>query len=170
MWHLTNVRFIGIFFLTCFCLAASIAQAAHTQVSLLLPTELAQPGTTILAGVQLKMDEGWHTYWKNPGAAGLATKIEWHLPPGVTAGEIQWPLPEIIPPNEITTYGYEHETVLLVPLKFAADLKPGPLVLKADVSWLECKEQCIPGRATVAATLNIGDETKPSVEATLIEI
>jgi len=25
---------------------------------LLLPTELAQPGTTILAGVQLKMDEG----------------------------------------------------------------------------------------------------------------
>ncbi|HXI73284.1 MAG TPA: protein-disulfide reductase DsbD domain-containing protein [Verrucomicrobiae bacterium] len=161
------MRLIGI--LTCFCLAASVARAAHTQASLLFSADPAQPGTTILSGVHLKMDEGWHTYWKNPGAAGLPTKIEWHLPPGVTAGETQWPLPEIIPPTEVTTYGYEGEVVLLVPLTLAADLKPGPLVLKADVSWLECKEQCVPGKTTVEATLNIGDETKPSADAALIE-
>lgn len=143
--------------------------AAHTGVRLLLPTELAQPGTTILAGVDLKMDPGWHTYWKNPGDAGLATKIEWHLPPGVTAGEIQWPLPEIIPPAEVTTYGYQDEAVLLVPLTIASDVVPGSLVLKADVSWLECKEQCVPGIASVEATLNLGDETKPSPDAARIE-
>jgi thiol:disulfide interchange protein DsbD len=153
----------------CVCLAASVARAAHTQVSLLLPTELAQPGTTVLAGVDLQMDDGWHTYWKNPGEAGIATRIEWQLPPGVTAGEIQWPLPEIIPPAEVTTYGYEHEVMLLVPLTLAADLKPGPLVLNANVSWLECKEQCVPGRTSVAATLNLGSETKPSADAAFIE-
>jgi len=42
--------------------------------------------------------------------------------------------------------------------------------LKADVSWLECKEQCIPAVRKVEATLNIGDETKPSAEVALIEI
>ena len=150
-------------------LATTLARAAHTEVRLLLPTELAQPGTTILAGVELKMDDGWHTYWKNSGAAGLPTKIEWHLPPGVTAGEIQWPLPEIIPPAEVVTYGYEHEVILLVPLTLAADLAPGPLALKADVSWLECKEQCVPGSAKIEATLNVGSETKPSAEAAIIE-
>ena len=150
-------------------LVTTLARAAHTEVRLLLPTELAQPGTTILAGVELQMDDGWHTYWKNSGAAGLPTKIEWQLPPGVTAGEIQWPLPEIIPPAEVVTYGYEHEVVLLVPLTLAADLAPGPLALKADVSWLECKEQCVPGSANVEATLAIGAETKPSSAAALIE-
>ena len=150
-------------------LVTTLARAAHTEVRLLLPTELAQPGTTILAGVELQMDDGWHTYWKNSGAAGLPTKIEWQLPPGVTAGEIQWPLPEIIPPAEVVTYGYEHEVVLLVPLTLAADLAPGPLALKADVSWLECKEQCGPGSANVEATLAIGAETKPSSAAALIE-
>ena len=97
------MRRIGILFLICFCLIASVAQAAHTEAKLILAAATASPGTTILVGVDLKMDAGWHTYWKNPGEAGIATKIEWQLPPGVTAGEIQWPLPEIIPPAEVTT-------------------------------------------------------------------
>ena len=122
-----------------------------------------------MAGVDLKMEPGWHTYWKNPGAAGMATKIQWQLPPGITAGEIQWPLPEKLPPAEVTTYGYNDEVVLLVPLKFAADLKPGPLDLKAKVSWLECKEACIPGSGSVEATLNIGEQTKTSSAAATIE-
>ena len=146
-----------------------MAHAAHTQVKLLLSATTVKPGETIWVGVDMQMDAGWHTYWKNPGDAGLATKIEWQLPPGVTAGEIKWPLPEKLPPAEVTTYGYEHEVVLLVPLTLAAGLKPGPLVLQADISWLECKEQCVPGKASVAATLNISSETKSSNEAALIK-
>jgi thiol:disulfide interchange protein/DsbC/DsbD-like thiol-disulfide interchange protein len=151
------------------CLSVASAQAAHTQAQLLLAADPARPGDTVLAGVHLKMEPGWHTYWKNPGAAGMATKIEWQLPPGVTAGEIQWPLPEKLPPEEVITYGYENEVVLLVPLTLAKDLKPGPLELKAKLSWLECKEQCIPAGANVQATLNVGDQTKPSADAALID-
>jgi len=163
------VRRIGILFAACFCLAALTAQAAHTQVRLILSADAARPGDTIWAGVDMKMEPGWHTYWKNPGAAGLATKIEWQLPPGVIAGEIQWPLPEKLPPAEVTTYGYNDEVMLIVPLKLASDLKPGTLDLKAKVSWLECKEACIPGNASVEATLNIGTETKPSTDVALIQ-
>jgi thiol:disulfide interchange protein DsbD len=163
------VRRIGIIFAACFCFAALTAHAAHTQVRLLLSAETIRPGDTVMAGVDLKMEPGWHTYWKNPGAAGMATKIQWQLPPGITAGEIQWPLPEKLPPAEVTTYGYNDEVVLLVPLKFAADLKPGPLDLKAKVSWLECKEACIPGSGSVEATLNIGEQTKTSSAAATIE-
>jgi thiol:disulfide interchange protein len=151
------------------CLAALTAQAAHTQVQLLLSADTAKPGDTIWAGVDMKMEPGWHTYWKNPGEAGMATKIQWQLPPGITAGEIQWPLPEKLPPAEVTTYGYNNEVMLLVPLKLASDLKPCPLDLKAKVSWLECKEECVPGSANVEANLNIHNESKPSVDATAIE-
>jgi thiol:disulfide interchange protein DsbD len=146
------------------------AQAAHTQAQLQLADDSARPGDTVLVGVHLKMETGWHTYWKNPGSAGDATKIEWQLPPGVIAGDIQWPLPKKLPPAEVITYGYEEEVVLIVPLKLAADLKPGPLDLKAKVSWLECKEQCIPAKTIVQATLNIGAETKPSADAPLIDL
>ena len=156
----------------CLCLAALTAQAAHTQVRLLLSAETVKPGDTVLAGVDLKMEPGWHTYWKNPGAAGLATKIEWQLPPGITAGEIQWPLPEKLPPAEITTYGYENEVMLLVPLTVEtnSNLPEGQVDLKANVSWLECKDVCVPAKQDVEVKLNIGSGTKTSVEAAMIEL
>ena len=75
-----------------FCLAGLSAHAAHTQARLFLAAETARPGDTVLAGVQLRMDPRWHTYWRNPGASGMATEIEWQLPAGVTAGAIQWPV------------------------------------------------------------------------------
>jgi thiol:disulfide interchange protein len=163
------VRRTVFLFAICFCLAALPARAAHTQVQLLLSANPAKPGDTIWAGVDMKMDAGWHTYWKNPGDSGIATTIQWDLPPGITAGEIQWPLPEKLPPAEVTTYGYQNELMLLVPLTLATNLPVGPLVLKADVAWLECEEQCVPGSTNVEATLNIGSETKTSADAVMIE-
>jgi len=147
----------------------------HTQVTLLLSAADARPGDTIYAGVDMKMEPAWHTYWKNPGDAGQATKIEWQLPPGISAGEIQWPLPSKLPPAEVTTYGYEDEVMLIVPLTIGTSLKTnsnlamGQVELKAKVSWLECKETCIPADQAVAAKLNIAAETKTSSDAALIQ-
>jgi thiol:disulfide interchange protein len=164
------MRFIAIVVaFACLALNALAAPKPHTTVDLLLPVEAARPGDTVLAGVRLRMDSKWHTYWKNSGDSGAPTEIEWQLPPGVTAGEIQWPAPERLEAEGLTTFIYENETTLLVPLKLATDLKPGPLTLKAKVSWLECDQLCLPGDATVSAALNVGTESKPSAHATLIQ-
>jgi thiol:disulfide interchange protein DsbD len=143
--------------------------AHHTRAKLILSADTAKPGDTIWAGVDMKMDTAWHTYWKNPGAAGLATKIEWQLPPGVTAGEIRWPLPEKFPPVEVTTYGYSNEVMLLVPLTLASNLPAGSIDLKANVSWLECKDVCVPASQSVEAKLNIGPENIASADASRID-
>ena len=148
---------------------APIVNAAHTRVTLLLSNIAARPGDTVTAAVRLQMDPGWHTYWKNGGDAGGPTKIGWQLPAGVTAGDIQWPVPEKYSAEGLITYVYHNEAVLLVPLTLADDLKPGPLELKADVSWLECEKLCIPGDSTVTAALDIAASSRPSKDADLIE-
>jgi len=185
VWHLIPVRSIAAILFAALCLVPcrpspaaappalpsldGLDASPHTQVKLLLAAGLAKPGDTILAGVDMKMEAGWHTYWKNPGDAGTATKIEWTLPSGVSAGGIQWPLPQKLPPADVTTYGYEDEVLLLVPLTLATNLAPGALNLSAKVSWLECKDSCIPADAVVRAKLEIGGDTKPSAEAALIQ-
>jgi len=176
------VRRIVFLFSACLCLAISsraqpalpsigggFSSAHHTQVKLLLSADTAKPGDTIYAGVDLKMEPGWHTYWKNPGAAGMATEIKWQLPPGISADEIQWPLPEKFPPIEVTTYGYTNEVMLIVPLTLASNLPSGEIDLKANVSWLECKDVCIPANQDVEAKLKIGNEAKNSADAATIE-
>lgn len=143
--------------------------AAHTAARLVLSAATARPGDTVTAGVHLRMETGWHNYWKNAGASGMPTKIQWELPAGITAGEIQWPLPEKLGPDDLTTYVYHGETVLLVPLKIGAEAKPGPLEIKANVSWLECKNVCIPAGAAVKATLQIAETNGPSTDAAWLE-
>lgn len=150
-------------------LLAGRLEAAHTQASLLLQADRARPGDTILAGVHLKMDKGWHTYWKNSGAAGMPTEIDWKLPAGVRAGDIQWPVPEKLIESDLTTYIYKDETLLLVPLTLDPALPPGDLTLEASVSWLECEIQCIPGDAQVKAVLTISSNTVPSASAGLFD-
>jgi len=149
-------------------LATMSAHAAHTQARLILAAETARPGDTVMAGIHLHMDPGWHTYWRNSGQSGIPTSNNWQLPKGVTVGEIQWPVPDKLPELELTTYNYEKDVVLLVPLKLASDLPPGPLEIKDKVSWLECKTSCVPGSATVNATLTIGTESRPSKDAEFI--
>jgi thiol:disulfide interchange protein DsbD len=141
------------------------ATAAHTQARLMLAADAAQPGQTVMAGIQLRMDPGWHTYWKNPGGSGQATAVNWDLPAGITAGPVQWPVPDKLPDQELTTYVYQNNVVLLVPLKFAANLSPGTLRLKASVSWLECNISCIPGQGDVQAALTIGSQDTASKDA-----
>ena len=145
-------------------IAGNSARAAHTEADLILPA-LAHPGDTVLVGVRLKMASGWHTYWKNPGAAGQATEIKWQLPSGVSAGEIQWPLPEKLPPADITTYGYENEVVLLVPLKLQNNVKDGLLHLAAKVSWLECNESCIPASTEIQGDLKLSAASGNAIDA-----
>lgn len=146
------------------------AQAASaTSARLLLPVTSARPGDQVLAGIELSMKPGWHTYWRNGGDSGAPTRVDWTLPPGLTAGDLQWPPPERHQDSGFVTYVYHHKVVLLVPLQIAADATPGPRDLAATVRWLECEKLCVPGQAEVRARLSIGDASEPSPDAALLQ-
>ena len=145
------------------------AAGPATKAKLLLSHDTAKPGTTITAGIELKMDKGWHTYWLNPGAAGIPTSVEWTLPKGITVGEIQWPVPEKFLSLGSTGYGYHDETVLLVPLTIAADAPLGQAEISGKVGWLECAKQCVPRDQEVSIKFALGQAAKESASAAVLK-
>ncbi|PAW78993.1 MAG: hypothetical protein B9S33_19390 [Pedosphaera sp. Tous-C6FEB] len=162
-----RIGFLLLSLLGLLAFATPKVEAAATKAELLLDHATATPGTTVLAGVRLTMAPRWHTYWRFGGDVGFPTKIVWELPAGVTAGEIQWPVPGKYFANTLTSYEYAKEAVLLVPLKLAANTPAGSHELTAKVSWLECETggSCVPAKATVKATLLIGTDAKPAAIA-----
>src|SRR3569833_2714534 len=84
-----------------FAAAVLLATAAHAEpgavtrdhvvVELITADKTVLPGSTVFAGLRMKHDRQWHTYWRNPGDSGLPTKLTWTLPEGVTASDIRWP-------------------------------------------------------------------------------
>ncbi|MBK7974836.1 MAG: thioredoxin family protein [Deltaproteobacteria bacterium] len=135
--------------------SASAAPRGHVAASLLSEAASIEPGRPFWVAIELRHDEHWHTYWKNPGDSGLATQIEWALPAGFRAGEIQWPFPGHIDDGPLTSYGYTGRTLLPVEVTPAADAAPGPVKLAGHVSWLECADICVPGSADVSLTVPV---------------
>ena len=138
------------------------ASEKATKVKLLISHETAKSGSTIMAGIEMTMDEGWHTYWINPGTAGIPTSVKWELPDWVTAGEIQWPVPEKFQSLGSTGYGYKNTIVLIVPLFVSENAPLGQVELSVKVSWLECEIQCNPRNQEVSANFVIGQALKES--------
>jgi len=129
---------------------AAVASAApvrtpNVEAELVPATTAAVPGQPVTVALRLKHREGWHTYWQNPGDSGLPTTIEWKLPPGVTAGPIDWPAPHALPVGPLVNYGFEGEILLPSTLTVPPDATPGSaLSIAARADWLVCKETCIP--------------------------
>ncbi|MEO7743610.1 MAG: thioredoxin family protein [Usitatibacter sp.] len=124
--------------------AGPTVKTEHVEAELVTEKMAAQPGKPLAVGLKLRMADHWHTYWKNPGDSGLPTRIQWVLPEGWKAGEIQWPYPKPLPVGPLMNYGYEDEVVLLSELTPPADTRPGSYPIKANAEWLVCKDICIP--------------------------
>ena len=133
--------------------SSNTVQSAHTRVQIISKSSALQAGKPLLLGLHMRLDKGWHTYWKNPGDSGLATKIKWELPPGFQAGEIIWPTPHTISTPPLMSYGYDDEVLLMTSIQVPENVAGQEIEIKARVDWLECAEVCLPGKG--AFTLKI---------------
>lgn len=132
--------------------SASIAAAGPSgdelvHVKLLADTSAIVPGKPFTVALNFKISPRWHIYWINPGDSGEATKVAWQLPPGFTASELKFPVPErIVLPGDIISYGYENEVTLTATITPPSDLKLGTNVsIGAKTDWLVCEKICLPG-------------------------
>jgi DsbC/DsbD-like thiol-disulfide interchange protein len=146
-----------------FCLHA-VRGEELVSTQMLADVSAIAPGKPFNVGVKLKIAPGWHVYWVNPGDTGIATKINFNLPDGFTAGAVQYPIPERVDvTGGMVSYAYTDEVMLIATITPPADLKVGTDVsIGAKVSWLVCKENCVKGDAKVGVTLKTG--AKPQAE------
>lgn len=152
-----------IFALAALPATAQQAGQDNLTVELVAETGTPAPGSEVTLAFVAKPDAGWHGYWKNPGDAGLDTRLDWKLPQGVTAGELRYPVPTRLMVAGIMNYVYKGSYTQLVTLKIPAGLAPGtalPIAVRAD--YLVCTDEvCVPETENLAIDLTVGDGAIP---------
>ncbi|HEY9138787.1 MAG TPA: protein-disulfide reductase DsbD domain-containing protein, partial [Terriglobus sp.] len=133
-------------------------KAQHLTVEMISAgPQIAAGGTQTVAFV-FSMEEGWHIYWKNAGFAGFPPKVKWTVPDGITTGPLQFTGPDRLPLDTTVDYGYEDAVALPLTVEAAKKVKAdksGNVHLAAQVSWLVCKQVCIPGKADLGLDLKL---------------
>lgn len=93
----------------------------------------------------------WHTYWKNPGDAGLSVKNVFSVAgKEVKFPEEEWPAPRrFIEPGNLWAYGYEGAYTFFFKLNKTEINKYAGKEIELKSTWLVCKHICVPGQQIV---------------------
>jgi thiol:disulfide interchange protein DsbD len=135
----------------------------RATASLVSDVDTVAPGRPFRVALRLRLAPGWHTYWQNPGDAGVAPSLDLDLPVGATAGPIDWPVPQRIAEGSLMTYAYTGEVLLPVTITPAAR---GGMAVKAHATWLVCHDICVPEEGDFSLDLPAGNAA-PSAQAPL---
>ncbi len=139
-------------------------KAEHLTAELTTLSPQIAIGGTLQAGLVLTIEEHWHVYWINAGDSGEPPEIKWTLPPGITAGPMQFPPPTRLPLGPLMDFGYEDGVAFPVLLTASPTMKPGKVHLDAHVTWLVCSSVCLPGKAHLGIDVDVVKGPLPTPE------
>lgn len=114
------------------------------------------PGVTpvagkLYAGIHIKLDPGWKTYWRQPGDSGVPPRFDWAGSVNAADVRVLYPVPVRMPEAGMISLGYKREVVL--PVEITPKEAGKPVELKLAAEYGVCKDICIPAEATLTLAL-----------------
>jgi thiol:disulfide interchange protein/DsbC/DsbD-like thiol-disulfide interchange protein len=132
-------------------LLANPVNTGHAKASLITNLQSSNQ-ESFYVGVRLQMQDGWHTYWENPGDSGSPFEANWSTDEGVIVENVQWPTPITIPYPPLMTYGYEGDIVF--PFQVFRSQETELKTISVDFNFLICADICIPESASLSLDLS----------------
>lgn len=137
---------------------ASASQKAPeiANAKLISATDAIGESREVTFGVYITMKEGWKTYWRSPGDAGIAPKFSWEGSSNIEDIEVHWPAPMSFDSFGFLTWGYENEVVFPVTAKIKDQASDLQVNLKFDYGV--CAKVCIPISENISLLLPAGEK------------
>ena len=102
-------------------------------------------------GLDIRLDEGWKTYWRMPGDAGIPPQFNWSGSTNVKKVEVLWPAPQRFNDRGGETVDTRDRVVFplqIMPIDAGAEVK-----LELSLFFGVCQDVCIPGNAELSREL-----------------
>jgi DsbC/DsbD-like thiol-disulfide interchange protein len=128
--------------------------STDSKVRLVSGTVDVDGAPALLAGIQLRMDPGWKTYWRNPGDSGVPPSFDWTGSKNLKHAEVLYPAPHRFGDAGGTAIGYDDQVVF--PVKLTPERYGEPIELKLAFAFGLCKDLCIPNDVSLGLTLGGG--------------
>ena len=124
------------------------------------------PQGTYMAGIKITLADGWKTYWRAPGDAGIPPLFQWIGSENIASASFHWPTPEVFDTNGMRTIGY-HDSVV-IPVEFQS-LDDGPMRIKGRVDIGVCDNICVPVALDFDSTVLQSGGPNPMIAGALID-
>jgi DsbC/DsbD-like thiol-disulfide interchange protein len=106
------------------------------------------------AGVEIKLQKGWHTYWRYPGDAGVPPQFDFAKSENLKSATVLYPAPELHSDAGGETIVYRQD--VLFPVEVVAQDASKPVKLHLTLDYAVCENMCVPARGEAELTLAPG--------------
>jgi DsbC/DsbD-like thiol-disulfide interchange protein len=111
------------------------------------------PAKVLRAGIEIRLDPGWKTYWRYPGDSGVPPTIDFAGSLNVKSVTALWPAPERFSDGAGGhSIGYVGDVVLPLDVTPLDATKPSALHVK--IAYAVCGTLCVPAQADLSLTLS----------------
>lgn len=107
----------------------------NDHASVRLRADTSPEGETRLL-LDVKLEDGWKTYWRSPGEGGVAPAIAWKE--NMPAVDWFWPTPSRFDVAGMTTQGYHHRVTFPMAVR-----GPSPAMLSGVLTLSTCSNVCL---------------------------
>jgi DsbC/DsbD-like thiol-disulfide interchange protein len=127
---------------------------AHSAMRLIVGSLGASRGQALAAGVEIKLESGWKTYWRYPGDSGVPPRFDFAQSSNVKSVTVAWPAPQRLSDSSGSTIGYKGGVIW--PIRVEPKIAGEPVQLRLKLDYAICEKLCIPVEASAELALTGG--------------
>jgi DsbC/DsbD-like thiol-disulfide interchange protein len=127
-----------------------------------------EPGVAVVyrAGIEIELKRGAHTYWRQPGDAGVPPQVSFDGSQNLKSAELRYPAPSRIDESGLQVFGYRQSVIL--PIEVRPQNPAAPVHLAVKFTYAACERVCVPAEANASLDLAPRDARGPDAGRLLL--
>jgi len=107
------------------------------------------------AGIEIKLQPGWKTYWRYPGDSGVPPRFDFGGSENLARAKVLYPAPHLFTDDAGNSLGYKDSVIF--PVQVTARQQGKQVTLRLKIDYAVCEKLCIPAEGRAELTIGVGD-------------
>jgi DsbC/DsbD-like thiol-disulfide interchange protein len=143
--------------------ASSWIEDSHSAIRIVAGSN-TQGAETLRAGIEIKLQPGWKTYWRYPGDSGVPPRFDFAGSENLKTAKVLYPAPHLFQDDDGNSIGYKDHVTF--PVQVTPKQAGVPVKLRVKLDYAVCEKLCVPAQASAELALGTGASAQ---DATLRE-
>lgn len=131
---------------------------SRSAIRLVTARSVVEANTNFLrAGVEVKLQPGWKTYWRYPGDSGVPPIFDFATSENIRSLHVLWPAPERF--SDGVGYSIGYKDYVLFPVRVIPRDERKAVILRVKLDYAVCDSLCVPAKGKVELKLSPGDSS-----------
>lgn len=137
--------------------ASPWAEDTQSAARLIAASAQNESGSRVFrAGVEIRLKEGWKTYWRYPGDSGVPPVLDFSKSQNVKTVAVLYPAPARFP-DGAGGYSIGYKGNVIWPVRVVPQDAAKPVKLRVKLDYAVCEKLCVPAEANLELALSGAD-------------